>query len=259
MNRSPISFDPAAYPVEFHPLLERVSLFDSSCSANARVTYIPKDGGYYLKSAPKGSLGKEAILTDYMSKVYLAPKVLSYLSLDRDWLLTSAAEGEDCTHPSCLAEPEKLCDFLAETLCTIHALPTEACPIRDHTSAYLATAEANYKAGRFDLSYCNGLFDNPDEAWRYLQENKHLLQSDTLLHGDYCLPNVMCKDWKVTALIDLGNGGVGDRHVDLYWGAWTLRYNLGTNAYRDRFLDAYGREKIFQERLNLISVAEVFG
>ena len=69
----------------------------------------------------------------------------------------------------------------------------------------------------------------------------------------------MCKDWKVTALIDLGNGGVGDRHVDLYWGAWTLRYNLGTNAYRDRFLDAYGREKISRERLNLISVAEVFG
>ena len=259
MNRTPISFDPSAYPVAFHALLENTPLFDSSCSAAARVTYIPKDGGYYLKSAPKGSLFKESVLTEYMSKIYLAPRVLSYLSLDRDWLLTTAAEGEDCTHATCLASPERLCDFWAETLRTIHDLPTDGCPVQNHTAAYLATAEANYKAGQFDLSYCDGLFDDPHKAFDYLQEHKHLLECDTLLHGDYCLPNVMCKDWRVTSLIDLGNGGVGDRHVDLYWGAWTLRYNFGTDAYRTRFFDAYGRDLVDKDRLRLISVTEVFG
>ena len=129
MNRTPISFDPAAYPEAFYPLLENTPLFNSSCSSAARVTYIPKDGGYYLKSVPKGSLRKEANLTEYMSKIYLAPKVLSYLSLDRDWLLTTAAEGEDCTHRTCLASPERLCDFWAETLRTVHALPTTGCPV----------------------------------------------------------------------------------------------------------------------------------
>ena len=109
MNRTPIFFDPASYPLEFHSLLENAPLFDSSCSSAARVTYIQKDGGFFLKSAPKGSLCKESVLTEYMSKIYLAPKVLSYLSLDRDWLLTSAAEGEDCTHPSCLEEPYFVC------------------------------------------------------------------------------------------------------------------------------------------------------
>ena len=129
MKRTPILFDSRAYPGEYHPLLEQAPLFDSSCSSAARVTYIQKDGGYFLKSAPKGSLYREAMLTEYMHKVFLAPTVLSYLSLDRDWLLTSAAEGEDCTHASCLAAPKKLCDFLAETLRTIHALPTEVCPV----------------------------------------------------------------------------------------------------------------------------------
>ncbi len=259
MKRTPILFDSRAYPGEYHPLLEQAPLFDSSCSSAARVTYIQKDGGYFLKSAPKGSLYREAMLTEYMHKVFLAPTVLSYLSLDRDWLLTSAAEGEDCTHASCLAEPKKLCDFLAETLRTIHALPTEVCPVQNHTASYLATAETNYKAGSYDLSYCDGLFDTPEEAWHSLQEGKHLLKNDTLLHGDYCLPNVMCRDWKLTSLIDLGNGGVGDRHVDLFWGAWTLRYNLGTDAYRERFFCAYGKEYIDAERLRMVSAAEVFG
>ena len=85
------------------------------------------------------------------------------------------------------------------------------------------------------------------------------LAKDTLLHGDYCLPNVMLKDWQVSGIIDLGNGGVGDRHVDLYWGAWTLAFNLHTDAYRQRFFDAYGRDLIDGERLLLVSAAECFG
>ncbi len=35
--------------------------------------------------------------------------------------------------------------------------------------------------------------------------------------------------------IDLGNGGVGDRHIDLFWGAWTLFYNLKTDRHTERF------------------------
>jgi kanamycin kinase len=52
---------------------------------------------------------------------------------------------------------------------------------------------------------------------------------------------------------------VGDRHVDLFWGAWTLCFNLGTDAYRARFLDAYGRDKAEEEKLRLIAAAEIFG
>lgn len=259
MKRTPIPFDPAGYPQEFHPLLENSLLFDSSCSPQARVTYIQKDGGLFLKSAPKGSLYTEAALTEYMHRVFMAPKVLSYRSLDRDWLLTTAVEGEDCTHPEYLASPKKLCDLWAEILRTIHSLPIDGCPVQDHTASYFTIADKNHRAGECDLSYCDGIFRMPSQAWDALQEGKHLFQRDTLLHGDYCLPNVMLKDWKLSGLIDLGRGGVGDRHVDIFWGAWTLRYNLGTDAYGDRFLDAYGRENIDPERLRLVSAAEVFG
>ena len=99
----------------------------------------------------------------------------------------------------------------------------------------------------------------PEEVWRFLQEEKHFLKNDTLLHGDYCLPNVMLDNWAFSGFIDLGNGGVGDRHVDLYWGAWTLNFNLGTDEFRGRFFDAYGRDKVDEDIVRIVASAEVFG
>ena len=85
------------------------------------------------------------------------------------------------------------------------------------------------------------------------------LKSDTLLHGDYCLPNIMLENWRFTGFIDLGRGGIGDRHIDLFWGAWTLEFNLHTDKYGSRFLDAYGRDRVEEEMLRVVAAAEVFG
>lgn len=52
---------------------------------------------------------------------------------------------------------------------------------------------------------------------------------------------------------------MGDRHVDLFWGAWTLQFNLKTDRYRDYFFDAYGKDRIDAERLRLVSLCELFG
>lgn len=98
-----------------------------------------------------------------------------------------------------------------------------------------------------------------EEAWQIMQANKYRLHADTLIHGDYCLPNIVCAgDGKVT-LIDLGLAGVGDRHCDLYWAIWSLAYNLGSDSYTDYFLDCYGRENFEYDMLQVIAAFEVFG
>ena len=102
-------------------------------------------------------------------------------------------------------------------------------------------------------------FSSAEEAWRALEDGKQLFEQNTLLHGDYCLPNILLDDWRFSGFIDLGNGGVGDRHVDLFWGAWTLNFNLKTDEYRERFFDAYGRDKLDPDRLRVVAAAEVFG
>lgn len=60
-----------------------------------------------------------------------------------------------------------------------------------------------------------------------------------LVHGDYCLPNVLVEDGRLSGLIDVGLAGLGDPTVDLAAGVWTLQYNYGPGHARE-FLDAYG-------------------
>ena len=122
-------------------------------------------------------------------------------------------------------------------------------------------AERNYRAGAFHPSYAykGDVFKTPQEAFAVIEKGKHLLGSDTLIHGDYCLPNIMLDDWKFSGFIDLGNGGRGDRHIDIFWGAWTLEFNLKTDEYRQRFFDAYGRDLIDVEALRVVGAAETLG
>jgi aminoglycoside phosphotransferase len=60
-----------------------------------------------------------------------------------------------------------------------------------------------------------------------------------LIHGDYCLPNVLVEEGRLTALVDLGQSGIGDPRDDLAAALWSLHYNYGPGFARD-FLDAYG-------------------
>ena len=84
------------------------------------------------------------------------------------------------------------------------------------------------------------------------------LRTDALLHGDYCLPNVILDDWRFSGFIDLDHAGLSDRHIDVFWGAWTLWFNLHTSAYCSRFLDAYGRDVIDEGKLAAIAAMECF-
>ena len=60
-----------------------------------------------------------------------------------------------------------------------------------------------------------------------------------LVHGDYCLPNVLVTDGALTGIIDVGQTGIGDPRQDLAAGVWSLHYNFGPGHGRE-FLDAYG-------------------
>ena len=261
MKRTRITVDPCLYPDPLSARWQEGKVYDSSCSPEARVLYIEKDGGYYLKSAAAGSLAREAEMTRYFHSKGLAPEILLYVTnVDKDYLLSRRAVGEDGTFDSYLANPEKLCDTMAETLRGLHACSFADCPVPCRTVEYLAHAERNYKEGRGDTSFLRdyGTF-TADEAFALVKENAPFLKQDTLLHGDYCLPNIMLDNWRFSAFIDVGNGGVGDRHIDVFWGVWTLWYNLKTDRYTHRFLDAYGRDKLTPELLRTVAMAEIFG
>lgn len=260
MKRTAIQPQLDSIPAVFHPLLQNTRIFDSSCSQDARVFFLETEGGLYLKSAPRGSLRQEAAMDKYFHSFGMGPEVLEYLSWDRDWLLTRAVPGEDCTHKDYLSNPKRLADTMAQMLWQLHHQNFSGCPVEDHTARYISRARDNFAAGHYDTSLFpdNWGYTSAQEAWAVVENNAKYLKTDTLLHGDYCLPNILLDNWKPSGFIDVGGGGVGDKHIDLFWGAWTLNFNLKTDIWSPRFLDAYGRQNFEPEMLRVVAAFEVF-
>lgn len=260
MKRTPITLDRNHIPPIFHPFLEGAAIFDSSCSPAARVYFLEKGPGFFLKTAPRGALQKEAAMTRFFHQKGLGAEVLAYESLDTDWLLTVRIPGEDCLDARYLDDPARLCDTTAQLLRTLHDLDPAGCPIH-RTADYLTAARKNYESKAYDASLFpdNWGYATAEEAWQEVERNGKYLRSDTLLHGDYCLPNIILDRWSFSGFIDLDTGGLGDKHIDLFWGMWSLQFNLKTDRYRDRFLDAYGRSGVCEEAFRTVAACEVFG
>ena len=260
MRRTRLFPNASDFPEPFRPLIENNPVYASSCSKAAQVWLLDGGGGFYLKSAAAGTLKTEADMTRYFHSLGLGSEVLAYLSEERDWMLTKRIPGEDCVFPDYLAQPKRLCDTLASLLRQLHETPFAGCPIMDRCAVYRITAERNHLAGKYDAALFPDVwgFSSAEEAWHLIQTNGKYLKSDTLLHGDYCLPYIILDRWKFSGFVDLDSSGVGDRHIDLFWGVWTLFFNLKTNAYYDRFLDAYGRDRVEPELLRTVAAFETF-
>lgn len=261
MELKKININLKDYPSQLHWLLKDATVYDSSSSPQAKVLFVDRENGYFIKKACKNSLKREYDMTKWFNKIGLTAKVLHYISEENDFMVTEKIKGDDCISPQYLNQPERLCDTLAECLVRLHSLHFSDCPIQNHTQLYLTKAEENYRTGNYDKSHFPDSFGYTceKEAWGYIEKYKHLLKTDTLLHGDYCLPNIILDNWQFSGFIDLDNAGVGDKHVDIFWAIWTLEYNLKTDKYAERFLKAYGYEKVNHNILKLIAAIEVFG
>ena len=172
-----------------------------------------------------------------------------------------SVSGYTCSYTAAPYRDDFKCYFYITFDCDVVGEETKAVGSRANATG-VVLADKNYTKGIYDLSLTEKIFTfkSADEAFAVLKNGKAEFRNNVLLHGDYCLPNVMLKDsFELSGFIDVGNGGIGDRHIDVFWGTWTLWFNLKTDKYRSRFIDAYGRDKINEEMLRVIAAAEVFG
>jgi len=242
--------------------MENADVYDSSCSDEAKVFYIDRDGGLFVKEAPENALKAEADLTAYYHSKNLSAEVLYYDTWNhKDYMVTRRIPGEDCTHRMYLEDPKRLCDMTACLLRKLHETDGTLCPVKDRLQSYMASVNQGSDQKHYEPDLFAGIweFTSFEETWDAAQEGMRYLKPDALIHGDYCLPNIILNDWQFSGYIDLGNGGIADRHIDILWGIWTLKYNLGTAAYTERFIDAYGRDRIEPEKLRQIAAMEMIG
>ncbi len=92
-----------------------------------------------------------------------------------------------------LMDSKRLCDTIAYELRTLHEADYSNCPVQNKTEQYLAEAVKKYWTEKYDkLHFPDVLgYHSAREAYAVLSEGKDALQSKVLLHGDYCLPNII--------------------------------------------------------------------
>ncbi|OGO89531.1 MAG: hypothetical protein A2Y17_02300 [Clostridiales bacterium GWF2_38_85] len=255
MNLKPVIISELNIPPAINAFIGNAPLYDSSCSKQAKTVFIDMGNGYFLKIAPKGCLNDEALMTEYLYTKGLSARVCDYQSDDMDYLITEKIYGEDGITQKYLDNPKRLTEVFAECLYRLHSVGFDDCPKQNRIVEMWALMEKLKSSNTADpwlLEYVE--MSDPALTYRYLTERRELLKNDALIHGDYCLPNILLKDFSFSGYIDVGYGGVGDRHYDLFWGVWTLQYNFHTNDFKDRFLDCYGRGNVDMERFKLCGI-----
>lgn len=236
MRKTEVSFDLESLPPLFKNYLVNSKIYDSSCSESAKTFYVDGKEATYLKISKAGSLERESKMSSFLNNLEVAPKVIAYeTKFGKDFLLTEAIRGEDGISEHHLQNPQKLAIAFGEYLRMLHELPISGCPYNNRTAEMVS--KANENKVDHELIYQLTLHD----------------VSDVIIHGDYCLPNIIMDNFSFRGFIDLGYGGIGDRHYDIYWGLWTLKYNLKTDRFNGLFLDAYGRKVIDDERPRLFT------
>ena len=138
--------------------------------------------------------------------------------------------------------PVLLLDCMAEALNTLWAMDVTNCPFERTVADHLSHAEAAIRSGSFDPSDCEPEtfgpdgFKTPEALVNWLKENLPP-QDRAGTHGDFCLPNVLLKDGKVSGFIDCGDTAIGDKWKDIALCYRSLKHNFdgtfGGKVYPD--------------------------
>lgn len=243
------------WPAELRLLAADAPVTDVSGRSGARTYFIDRDGGYYLKIARKGSLLPAFRAGGFLAQKKLAARVIRYISADLDYLLTEKLAGEPAADGRYLAQPERLAKLWGQELYRFHQTDTANAPAGPMTPRLLELVGRNYAAGNIDTRVLAGTgVQSADDAYAEIMQKRHLIEDGTLLHGDYCLPNMILKDFRFSGFVDVAELAIGDRHYDLFWGKWSLEHNLGTDRYTDIYFESYGKQWVDPERVRLFGL-----
>jgi kanamycin kinase len=161
---------------------------------------------------------------------------------DATVLLTEALPGHDAVHPAWRSDLPALVRALGRGLRAFHeAVGEEWCPFRFDLARALAHVEQRVETG--DIDPC-GFHDQHAHltgavALAELEATAPDDEDLVVCHGDFCPPNVVLQEGRVTGYVDLGELGAADRWWDIAVGAWSVGWNFGEEL-EPLFYDSYG-------------------
>jgi aminoglycoside 3'-phosphotransferase-2 len=186
------------------------------------------------------------------------PDVVDFIQdSSRDFLLMSALPGADAANSA--LPPDSIVNLLADALRELHAVPIDDCPFRHLIDDCVMESKARFDAGQVDnTNFDSASLDrNPADLYAEMLATRPASEATAFTHGDFCLPNVIITEGRLSGFIDVGRAGIGDPYRDLALIGRSLNRNLG-NSWADRFLSRYGLKDPDPARLRYFRLIDEF-
>lgn len=160
-------------------------------------------------------------------------KVLFYTEEDSvSYLLTTYLRGKPLHQVLSQFTPTALIDFVGKTLFDIMRLPCTN--VGNGLQEELEQVKGMLERGEVDAErFQQEMKRQPEKMFVQLVEEAKGHSNTVYTHGDYCLPNLLVEDKKLSGIIDWGKSGRGDVCRDLSALEGSMRYNVGYAAMEE--------------------------
>ena len=158
------------------------------------------------------------------------------------YLLMTRIPGEMSCSEYFMEHPGELLSLLAQALKMLWAIDISGCPKSRDFDTELRAARYRVENNLVNVddaepeTFGEHGFENPAALLKWLEDNKPAYEP-VLSHGDFCLPNVLLKDGKVSGFIDCGDTVIGDKWKDIALCYRSLKHNFdgtfGGKVYPD--------------------------
>ncbi len=253
-------------PSNLSRILQNQTLEKNTIGQSNSEVYQVKSSDAFLKITGKSSsvnLQREKEVLEWLSGKLSVPKVLHFEETgENTFLLISEINGinlADCVKNSKVKE--NLMDDLAKSLKQIHSISIEDCPLQQTLRIKLQNAQENVEKGLVDEEEfedenkgksAEALFDE-------LIESKPDDEDLVFTHGDFCFPNIIVSNGKVSGFVDWERGGIADRYQDIALLFRSFDFNVGkTEQFEDLFCHFYGIEKLDKDKIKFYITLDEF-
>lgn len=211
------------------------------------------DGDIYLRS--------EKEVYEWLEGKINVPKVIYYKEHGNyEYMLMKKIEGKDLSELISYVDKKELIRSIARELKKLHSVDISECKIDKRLMYKLSKAQHRVNNDLVDME--NIEEDNKGRSamdiFQELLIKKPSKEELVFTHGDYSLANIIIKDNKVSGLIDVGNGGLADRYVDI---AIILRDLKDEKDYKELwriFFEEYGINPDYEKINYYILLDELF-
>jgi aminoglycoside 3'-phosphotransferase II len=190
--------------------------------------------------SPAQTLAGEAARLRWLGSRTSVPHVVDFVQdSTHEYLLQEALPGEDAA--STTLPPAEVVDLLADSLRNLHAVSIHDCPFIQSIDACLKESKGLLDSGCVDVTNFDPVNQgrDPGALYREMLATRPDSESEVLIHGDYCLPNVLIAEGHLSGFVDVGRSGVGDPYRDLALIGRSLKRNFGS-GWEPRFFSRYG-------------------